>query len=150
MDLKYQPFVQILQRLQSPIKDKHRIAAIAIGYACACSAGMPSAEVENAELHYVNNVEALAKRIISAFNEATVIDTASALAFSRSFWLLRYDAIHKCPRLESIPGDFFSSVFGVSKYFSADLIDFANKNNEEISFVYTHVCNVIKEHFTGG
>lgn len=150
MDLKYQPFVKILQSLQSPIKDRHRIAAIAIGYACACNSALPSAEVENAQQHYINNVEPFAKRVISAFNEATVLDTASALEFARNFWLMRYDAIHKCPRMETIPGDFFCSVFGVAKYFSEEAVAFANKNSKEISFVYTHVCGVIKDNFAAG
>lgn len=147
MNLNYQPFIQTLQRLQTPVKDRHRIAAIAIGYAIACNSILPSSEVDNVETHYANTINPFAQQVISGFNEATLIDTTAALEFARKFWIMRYEAVHKCPRMETIPGDFFCSVFGVAKFFSAEDITFANTNSKEISFVYNNVCNLIKDLF---
>lgn len=150
MNIRLQPFVTVMQNIRASVQERYRIAAIAIGYACACNSNLPSAEVENAEEHYRMNVEQFSKRVISSLNEVTVIDTSLALEFARKFWLLRYEAVHKCPRMDALPGDFFASVFGVPKYFSPDLIAFANTNATNIAIVYTHVCNVIADTFAEG
>lgn len=147
MNAKLFPFVKIMQSLTGPVQERHRIAAIAIGYACACNSILPSSEVDDAESHYRMTVEPFAKRVISSLNEATPLDTALALDFARSFWLLRYEAVHKCPRMDQVPGDFFCSVFGVPKFFSPDMIKFTNERNADIGRVYTHICNVIADQF---
>ncbi len=139
------PFIKIMQSLQTPVKDRHRIAAIAIGYACACNSILPSAEVSNAEVHYTNTVDPLARRVISALNEASVIDAPAALEFARKFWMMRYEAVHKCPQMDTIPGDFFCSVFGVAKFFPSETVAFANANSKEIGYVYNYVCTVVKD-----
>lgn len=150
MNAKLFPFVSVMQNLRGPVQDRYRAAAVAIGYACACNSILPSSEVENAEEHYRVNVEQFAKRVISTMNEVSVIDTAMALDFARKFWLLRYEAVHKCPRMDMIPGNFFSSVFGVAKFFSPETIQFVNEQSLNIASVYTHICNVIAENFAEG
>lgn len=150
MDVKYTQFVTVLQRLDAAIKDRHRIAANAIGYACACNSPLPSAEVECAETYFKINVAPFAQRVISGFNEATVIDTAASLDFARKYWLLRYEAVHKCPRMDCLPGDFFCSVFGVPKFFSPDDVEFCNKFSQQISYVYSQICGMIKDLFVEG
>ncbi len=147
MNAKLYPFMKVMESLSGPVQDRHRIAAIAIGYACACNSILPSSEVDDADSHYRMSVEQFAKRVISTLNEVSRIDTALALDFARSFWLLRYEAVHKCPRMDQVPGDFFCSVFGVSKFFSPDTVAFANANNAAIGTVYTHICNVIADQF---
>jgi hypothetical protein len=147
MNSKLYPFVGVMQNLRGSIQDRHRIAAIAIGYACACNAALPSSEVVNAEEHYRMSVEQFAKRVISTMNEVSIIDTAMALDFARKFWLLRYEAVHKCPRMDMMPNNFFSSVFGVPKFFSPETIEFCNAQSSNIATVYTHICNVIAENF---
>ena len=147
MNAKLFPFVKIMQSLTNPVQERHRIAAVAIGYACACNSILPSSEVDNAENHYRINVEPFAKRVISVLNEVSVLDTAMALDFARKFWLLRYEAVHKCPRMDAIPGNFFCSVFGVGKFFSPETVEFCNAQANGIAMVYTHVCNMIAENF---
>lgn len=147
MNVKLFPFQAVMQSLKGPVQERHRIAAVAIGYACACNSVLPTSEVDDAETHYRLTVEPFAKRVVSALNEVSVLDTAMALDFARSFWLLRYEAVHKCPRMDQVPGDFFCSVFGVPKFFSPDTIAFANTHNQAIGTVYTHICNVIADNF---
>lgn len=150
MNAKLFPFVSVMQSLTNPVQERHRIAAIAIGYACACNSILPSSEVDNAETHYRISIEPFAKRVISVLNEVSVIDTAMALDFARKFWLLRYEAVHKCPRMDAIPGNFFCSVFGVAKFFPPETVAFADANSSSIATVYTHICNVIAENFAQG
>lgn len=147
MNMKLYPFVGVMQNLRGSIQDRHRIAAIAIGYACACNSPLPSSEVASAEEHYRMSVEQFSKRVISTMNEVSVLDTALALDFARNFWLMRYEAVHKCPRMDMIPGDFFSSVFGVAKFFSPETVTFCNAQSTNIATVYTHICNVIADNF---
>ena len=147
MNAKLFPFVKIMQSIPGAVQERHRIAAVAIGYACACNSILPTSEVDDSENHYRVTVEPFARRVISLMNEAAVIDTAMALDFARKFWLLRYEAVHKCPRMDSIPGNFFSSVFGVPKFFSPEMIQFADTHNDSIARVYTHICNVIEDTF---
>lgn len=147
MNAKLFPFVNVMQNLRGPVQERYRVAAIAIGYACACNSILPSSEVANAEDHYRTSVEAFAKRVISGLNEVSVFDTAMALDFARKFWLLRYEAVHKCPRMDMIPGDFFGSVFGVPKFFSPETIEFVNTQSVNIATVYAYVCNNIADNF---
>lgn len=150
MNAKLFPFVNVMQNLRGSVQERQRMAAIAIGYACACNSILPSSEVDDAEEHYRVSVAPFAKRVVSTMNEVSLIDTAMAQDFARKFWLLRYEAVHKCPRMESIQGDFFGSVFGVAKYFSPDVIAFADTNASGINSVYVHICNVIAENFAQG
>lgn len=145
MNAKLFPFVKVMQSLTNPVQERHRIAAIAIGYACACNSALPSSEVADAAAHYRVSVESFAKRTISVLNEVSVLDTAMALDLARKFWLLRYEAVHKCPRMDMIPGDFFGSVFGVQKFFAPETVEFVNANATSIATVYTHICNVIAD-----
>jgi hypothetical protein len=147
MNAKLFPFVNVMQSLPGAVQERHRIAAIAIGYACACNSVLPSSEVDDADAHYRMTLEQFAKRVISTLNEVSVFDTAMALDFARKFWLLRYEAVHKCPRMDQIPGNFFSSVFGVPKFFAPEMVEFANTHNQAISRVYLHICNVIADNF---
>lgn len=149
MKTQFYPFVGVMQNLTGAVQDRHRSAAIAIGYACACNSQLPSAEVDNAEEHYLVNVESFTKRVVSALNEVSSIDTSMAIEFARKFWLLRYEAVHKCPRMGTVPNDFFASVFGVPKYFSPETVQFANTHAVNIGTVYMHVCNMIADHFLG-
>lgn len=144
------PFANIMQNLRGHVQERHRAAAIAIGYACACNTILPSSEVENAEQHYKDTAEKFAKQIISELNEVTVFDAVMAMEFARKFWLLRYEAVHKCPRLNAVPGDFFASVFGVQQFFSSETVEFVNKQSDNIATVYAHVCHVIKDHYSQG
>jgi hypothetical protein len=147
MNAKLFPFVKVMQNLPGSVQDRYRIAAVAIGYACACNSILPTSEVDNAEEHYRMSVEPFAKRVISTLNEVSVIDTAMALDFARKYWLLRYEAVHKCPRMDMIPGDFFASVFGVSKFFSPETVQFCNAQSQHIASVYVFICNLIAEQF---
>lgn len=150
MNAKLFPFVKVMQSLSGAVQERHRIAAVAIGYACACNSLLPTSQLDDAEAHYSISVEPFAKRVISVLNEVSVIDTAMALDFARKFWLLRYEAVHKCPRMDMLPGDFFGSVFGVPKFFSPETTEFVNAQSSNIATVYTHVCNVIAENFAQG
>lgn len=150
MNAKLFPFVKVMQSIAGPVQERHRIAAIAIGYACACNSILPTSEVDDAEEHYRMTVEQFAKRVISVLNEVSVIDAPMALDFARKFWLLRYEAVHKCPRMDMLPGDFFGSVFGVAKFFSPETMQFCNTHNSNIATVYTHICNVIADNFAQG
>lgn len=147
MNAKLFPFVKVMQNLPGSVQDRYRIAAVAIGYACACNSILPTSEVANAEEHYRMSVEPFAKRVISALNEVSVLDSAMALDFARKYWLLRYEAVHKCPRMDMIPGDFFCSVFGVAKFFPPETIAFCNSQSQNIASVYVFVCNLIAEQF---
>lgn len=150
MNAKLFPFVQVMQSLRTSVQERYRIAAVAIGYACACNSILPTSEVADAEEHYRMTVEPFSKRVISTLNEVSVIDTAMALDFARKFWLLRYEAVHKCPRMDAIPGDFFCSVFGVAKFFPPETIEFVNAQSQNIATVYMHTCNVIADNFAEG
>ena len=149
MKTQFYPFVGVMQKLTGAVNDRQRAAAIAIGYACACNSPLPSAEVDNAEEHYRVNVESFTKRIVSTLNEVSLFDVVMAMEFARKFWMLRYEAVHKCPRMASVPNDFFASVFGVPKYFSPETVQFANANADNIASVYLHVCNTIADNFSG-
>lgn len=150
MNVKLLPFANIVQRLPGAVQERHRIAAVAIGYACACNSILPTSEVDDAETHYRVTVEPFARRVVSTMNEVSVIDTQMALEFARKFWLMRYEAVHKCPRMDAMPGDFFCSVFGVPKFFDPDTQQFCNTHASAIASVYTHICNVIQDNFAEG
>lgn len=147
MNAKLIPFVDAVQNITGAVQDRHRIAAIAIGLACSCNSQLPTSKVEDTELHYRNIVEGQSKIVISQLNEAIVFDSKLALDFARKFWLLRYNAVYNCARVDSVKGDFFASVFGIAKFFPPELVEFADNNNVSISSVYLQACNFIQEQF---
>lgn len=145
MKLDLIPFINAMQSLRCDISTRQRIAAVAIGYAAACNSPLPSGEVASAGEHYDANIRPLVRQVVSRFNEGILFDLALAQDFARNFWMMRYDAVHSCPRMDQIPGNFFCSVFGVAKYFSEEQQQFCNQHNQDIAFVYRTCCAIIKD-----
>lgn len=143
---KFQPFVLSIQNMQLAVQLRSKIAAYAIGYAIACNMALPSTEVENAQDYFRVNLEPLSKRVVSVFNEQILLDCNTACDMARNFWLLRYEAVHKCPRMDQIPGDFFSSVFGVSRFFAPRDVEFLNEHASNVNMVYQKACNIVQEY----
>lgn len=145
MNLKLMPFMNAMQQLRSDVVTRQKVAAIAIGYASACNCPLPSGEVANASDHYNSAVAATVRRIVSTFNEGVLFDVTLAQDFARSFWLMRYEAVHRCPRMDQIQGNFFCSVFGVAKFFSPENHKFCDENASNINVVYQATCAIIQE-----
>lgn len=145
MNLKMLPFVNVLQTLQLPIQSRQRAAAIAIGYAAACHIPLPSSEVADAEDYFRSNSQATVRSVVSLFNEGVVIETNLAQEFARNFWLMRYEAVHRCPRMDQIPGSFFCSVFGVARFFSPKAQAFCDENAKSINAIYQVVCGLVTD-----
>lgn len=145
MNPKYIPFINAVRELPQAVKDRSKIAAFAIGYAAGCNIALPSSELSEPSSHYDVNIAQSIGRLVSGFNECIVIDTVAAMAFARSFWLLRYEAVHRCPRMDQMPGNFFCSVFGVANFFSQADIDFLNEHAKDINTVYHKVCRFIEQ-----
>lgn len=145
MNLKLTPFIYTLQSLQMPIQSRQRAAAIAIGYAAACHIPLPTSEVADAEDYFRANAMAAVRSTVSFFNEGVVIDTNLAQEFARNFWLLRYEAVHRCPRMDQLPGDFFGSVFGVARFFAPETQVFCNEHAKAISAIYCTACDLITD-----
>lgn len=145
MNIKLLPFVNALQALKLPVQDRQKVAAIAIGYAAACHAALPSSEVAEAQDYFRTTHAPAIRQVVSYFNEGVVIDTRAAEEFARNFWTMRYEAVHRCPRMDQIPGDFFGSVFGAAKFFSEDTRKFCDANARDIQDVYLVACGRITE-----
>ena len=145
MNVKLIPFVNILQSMQIPIQSRQRAAAIAVGYATACHIPLPTAEVADAEDYFRANAQSTVRTTVAFFNEGVVIDTNLAQEFARNFWLMRYEAVHRCPRMDQIPGDFFGSVFGVARFFAPETQAFCNENAKAINAIYQSACGLITD-----
>jgi hypothetical protein len=145
MNPKFTPFINAVRELTQPVKDRSKIAAFAIGYAAGCNIDLPSSELTDPSAHYDVNIAQGIGCLVSEFNECIVVDTVSAMVFARSFWLLRYEAVHRCPRMDQIPGNFFYSVFGVANFFSDADVDFLNTHSKDINTVYHKVCRIIEQ-----
>lgn len=144
MKQQYLAFINSVANLEQAVQVRSKIAAIAVGYACACNVDMPSAKVHSPELHYKGLAELSVKRWVGEFNEAVVLDCNLALEAARSFWMMRYNAVHNCPVLSDVPGDFFQSMFGSTQHFSPAMIALLNENNVSIARVYRTACNAIE------
>lgn len=143
MNLQLTPFVKAMQSMSLPVQSRQRVAAIAVGYACACTAALPSMEVTDPEDFFRTTHLPYVRRMVSFFNEGTVIDTALAQEFARNFWQMRYEAVHRCPRMDAIAGEFFASVFGAGKFFAPETRQFCNDNAKDINAVYQVACTLM-------
>ena len=143
---KFHPFVLAMQNMQLAVQQRSKIAAFAIGYASACNMALPSTEVENANDYFRLNLEPAIKRVVSTFNEQVLLDCQTACDMARNFWLLRYEAVHRCPRMDQVDGDFFASVFGVQRFFAPNDIAFLNENAPAINSLYNKACELVKEY----
>lgn len=145
---KYHPFVTAFQNLPLAVQARAKCAAYAIGYAAACNMALPSTEVDSHGDYYTANLESGVKTIVSNFNEQILIDCTVALEMARKFWMLRYEAVHRCPRMDQIEGDFFASVFGVERLFAPNDIKFLNENAKNINILYQRACEVVQAELT--
>ncbi len=145
MNQNYIPYIETVQALSQPMAVRTRVVAAAIAYAAGCHMALPSAPAASAADYYTQNVERNVKVIISRFNEQMLLDCPLAIDYARKFWLYRYEAVHQCPRMNQVPGDFFYSVFGVAEHFSAADVAFLNENAADIHRVYTAVCRLLDE-----
>lgn len=149
MNLNLLPFMNTMQLLRTDVVTRQKIAAVAIGYASACNCALPSGEVQSASDYYNSNVANTVRRVVSYFNEGVLFDVSMAQEFARNFWLMRYEAVHRCPRMDQIQGNFFCSVFGVAKFFSDENRQFCDQNATDINFVYQSACAIVNQMIKG-
>ncbi len=134
--------------LNTPVSERGRILATAVALAIACRIPVVAEELASPSEYYSNHVAPTALRVVSEFNEATLLDLRYAEQIGRQFWLQRYDTLHGCPRLVG-QADFFQELFGVQTYFSDSEIEFFNFYRGQISLLYTIVCPVVEELLAG-
>lgn len=144
MKKPFLPYAQAAANLNVPASDRAKLLASAISLAIACRIPVPTEELDSPAEHYTNHVSPHALRIVSAFNEATILDLRYAEKLGRQFWLQRYDTLHSCPRLLG-ENDFFQELFGVNTYFSIDEVNLFNSYKKQIALMYALVCPVVEE-----
>lgn len=147
------PFVPYLQTASSirdvPIVVRGKIFAYAVGMAVGCNTPLPASPLTDIDEYYVQHVERSAARIVSEFNESTIMDVKHAMIVAKNVWRQRYDIAHQCPRLES-SGGFFNSMFSVDVYYSASEVEFLNENQKNIARLYNICCPLVGEMMVAG
>lgn len=138
------PYAQHAANLNIPVSDRSRLLAISVALAIACRIPVPSEDLESPAEHYTYNIAPTALRIVSEFNEATILDLRYAEQIGRMFWLQRYDVLHKCPILVG-QNDFFQELFGVPSFFSETEVSFINSYRAQIALLYSLVCPVVED-----
>lgn len=144
MKKPFLPYASYAANLNTPVSDRGRILAISVALAVACRIPVPGQELDSPAEYYTNQVAPVALRIVSEFNEATILDIRYAEQIGRQFWLQRYDVLHNCPRLIG-QASFFQELFGVSTYFSDKEVEFFEYYRGQIGLLYAIVCPVVEE-----
>ena len=144
MKKPFVPYASQAANLNTPVAVRGRILATAVALAIACRIPVPSEELDSPSDHYSNHIEATALRIISQFNEATILDLAYAKQLGKVFWEQRYSVIHNCPRLIGV-ASFFDELYGVASFFSDAEQSFFNDYRVQIANLYTTVCPVVED-----
>lgn len=138
------PYAQHAANLNIPVSDRSRLLATAVALAIACRIPVPSEELDSPAEHYSFHIAPTALRIVSAFNEATILDLRYAEEIGRNFWLQRYEVLHNCPTITG-QTEFFSEVYGVHKFFAENEVSFFNSYRAQIGLLYSVVCPVVEE-----
>lgn len=141
-------YAQYAANLNVPVSDRSCLLATAVALAIACRIPVPSEELASPAEHYTNHISSTALRIVSAFNEATILDLRYAEKIGRQLWLQRYEILHNCPRLIG-QQDFFQELYGVHAFFSQEEINFLNSYKEQIAALYSIVCPAVEEMLGG-
>lgn len=144
MKKEFVPYFELASSIDQPYVVRKSIIALAVGYAVACNLELPSAELANPQEHYASKFESAARGWVGYFNEVTVMDCPAACEAARNFWMIRYNAVHNCPSLDMIDGDFFKSMMGATSYFSPETIALLDKHNDVIAPIYRAACLVLK------
>ena len=146
-------YIQVASDIRNaPIAVRGRILAVAVGMSLGCRLPLPASVVADPHEYYTSHVERPVSRIVSDFNEQTILDVKYAAAMARNFWMMRYDAAHGCPRLgiseglcSSISEGFFMSMFSVNSYFSVNEVEFLNEQHVNIANVYNVCCQLVAD-----
>jgi hypothetical protein len=133
MNVRFLEFIRAVGQLQAAPGESGCVISTAVAYAISKHLPLPSAP-ESAPGTYYNftNLQS-AKDLIAVFNEQVVFDVQEAVAATREFWMLRYNAAHPpaFPVIDLSIG-FYDNVLGVAKWVDKDSHAFNNANKTAI------------------
>jgi len=146
MNSKYLGFNNAVNQLTTDSIQRSKIVAVAVAYAVATMAALPSSPVDSASNQFSMSVLPEARNIISDFNENMVFDCRESVDAVRSFWLMRYTAAHPLSTpLFSVERSFFENIIGVETFVSPDFYEFVNKYKTEILRLYIVAAGIIAD-----
>lgn len=145
MKQEFIPFNQSADLNVTDTTQRGKIIALAVAHALANLAALPSSAVESPASHFNLQVAPEARSMISLWNENAVFDAKACLEYMRSFWMLRYAAVHPITRpLYSAENcSFFEATMGVGMYVPTELQPYLNQYKNQILFLSTSAAEVI-------
>lgn len=137
--------------LREKIKDINlhkKATSIALGVAISRLLPLPSSAVDSAETHYLFGVKAMANEMLSAFNEAIVVDIELVGEAARTYWLIRYANAYPDPSLPMVSlGEFgfLTKLAGAGRYLNEETHAFCEKHSELMVVLINRITNVLKD-----
>lgn len=146
MNTQFLPLTVAADRVIADASMRSRITGSAIATAIAAAMPLPSSPVDDPSNHYLLQVTARVRQIVSEFNENLVFDLRGTLEQTRQLWLVRYTAAHPTARpIYNAQYGFFDSLFGVGTYIAPEQYTFFNTNRDDILFLAAVVSAIMQE-----
>ena len=146
--------LEFLKQAQKQVPDaveRNKIVACAVAVALAKTQDIPTAPVEDAGSHYVNNISPRLRMQLSAFNEGVVFDIRYSNEVVRALWMLRYFACHGTKVQMYKPENSFAENFtGASQTIPPDVASVLDKNQMAIGLLATTVTAIFAEMAAAG
>lgn len=119
----------------------------AVGITISKYAEIPTDKVDNPLKFYLMNCQKQIEEDIDYINELFVFDLDLALKVAKSFWTMRYHALHGFPEKYEFIGnkDFLHIMFGAYIYLSDNDINIMNKYANELPCLMANLDNFLSK-----
>ena len=120
--------------------------SVALGIAISRKATLPTSKVDIAQDFFNINVRSSALEKICAFNEQVIIDVDLTEQIVRSFWLIRYNAIHPngtIPLVFDKDATFLDKLYGSTPMIAKDVLDMCDKNADLMIVIINKISVIL-------
>ena len=87
--------IQLMNDAQFTASQRGPMITIALARAIGYGLQLPTSEVADPSIYYINNAQALAEAAVSQVNEQVAVDVTKACDLVRSVWLFRYRLVYQ-------------------------------------------------------
>lgn len=147
--MHHQYFSPVLLDRLGKVTDRRAYTA-GVAFAIAGCLQLPPAPVESPETYFQENLNELATKGITIFNEVRLLDWADAVTLSRQAWLARYMAVYSFKEnmiaygVSNEPN--LLDLFGIGIVIPVDTVCYLKDNTEAVACVVKTAVEAIHTH----
>lgn len=146
LDVDFMQLDTIIRQKCAAGTDYSKVISTCLGIAVSRILPIPTAEIDNPEMHWASDMRYMSDRLIGMFNEQLIVDFDLASSTARSWWMIRHRAAHPLFSFNSAPGeDFANAYLCVTDYAAPEVLTMLNRHPQIYAGLVSRIGFLLKK-----